>query len=117
MHTDFPEPVVPAISKCGIFAKFKVLISPVVVLPIAKVSKDFALANSVLFTTDLKKTLVYTSSVATLGLNDNLPSNEDTPVKFSDMVGDYKKSKYLAERIVDKFIQKKIHLLVIYIQL
>ena len=55
IQTDFPDPVVPAMSRCGILAKFSVLISPVVVLPIAKVSKDSALANSVLFTTDLKK--------------------------------------------------------------
>ena len=63
--------------------------------------------NICIKTSDLKKTLVYTSSVATLGFNEYDQSNEDTCVSFSDMIGDYKKSKYLAERIVDKFIQIK----------
>ena len=58
-------------------------------------------------TTQLKKKLIYTSSVATLGIKSNKQSDEDTPVNFSDMVGDYKKSKYLAEKIVDKFIKNK----------
>ena len=57
IQTDLPDPVVPAISRCGIFPKFNVLISPEVVFPIAKVSSDFASANSGLFTTDLKKTV------------------------------------------------------------
>jgi len=49
--------------------------------------------------------IVYTSSVATLGLNkDGSPANENTPVSLEDMVGDYKRSKYLAEREVDKLI-------------
>ena len=56
---------------------------------------------------DLEKTLIYTSSVATLGLKESDQSNENTPVSFTDMIGDYKKSKYLAEKIVDKFIQIK----------
>ncbi len=63
--------------------------------------------NICIKTSDLNKTLIYTSSVATLGLNESNESNEDTPVTFSDMVGDYKKSKYLAEKIVEKFIKKK----------
>ena len=42
--------------------------------------------------------MVYTSSVAVLGLNaDRTPADEDTPVSLSDMVGHYKRSKYLAE--------------------
>jgi dihydroflavonol-4-reductase len=51
---------------------------------------------------DVKK-IVYTSSVATLGLHsDSSPSNENTKVSFNDMIGDYKKSKYLAEEVVKK---------------
>ncbi len=43
--------------------------------------------------------VVYTSSVGTLGLpKDGTPGTEDTPVGLADMVGDYKRSKYLAER-------------------
>jgi len=52
--------------------------------------------------------IVYTSSVATLGLNaDASPANENTPVSLDDMVGDYKRSKYLAEREVDKLIAEQ----------
>ncbi len=63
--------------------------------------------NICIKTTQFKKKLIYTSSVATLGIKPNKQSDEDTPVNFSDMVGDYKKSKYLAEKIVDKFIKNK----------
>jgi dihydroflavonol-4-reductase len=50
--------------------------------------------------------IVYTSSVATLGINaDRTPANEDTPVGLSDMVGHYKRSKFLAEAQVQEMIQ------------
>ncbi len=54
-----------------------------------------------------KKKIVYTSSVATLGIETGKISDEETSVTFDDMIGDYKKSKYLAECIVMKFIKKK----------
>ena len=42
--------------------------------------------------------VVYTSSVATIGLPaDGRPGNEDTPVGLADMIGHYKRSKFLAE--------------------
>jgi len=45
--------------------------------------------------------MVYTSSVATLGINgDGTPANEDTPVSFSDMIGPYKQSKFRGEEAV-----------------
>ena len=45
--------------------------------------------------------MVYTSSVAVLGINaDGQPANEQTPVAESDMIGPYKRSKFLAERAV-----------------
>jgi dihydroflavonol-4-reductase len=45
------------------------------------------------------KRFVYTSSVATMHFRtDGLVVNEDTPVALSDMVGHYKRSKFLAER-------------------
>ena len=50
--------------------------------------------------------IVYTSSVATLGLNkDGTAAREDTPVSFGDMVGVYKQSKYLAEEEVYRLIK------------
>ncbi len=52
--------------------------------------------------------VVYTSSVATLGLNaDGTPANEETPVTEANMIGHYKRSKYLAERVVDAFIHER----------
>ncbi|MGH7321019.1 MAG: hopanoid-associated sugar epimerase [Candidatus Rokuibacteriota bacterium] len=43
--------------------------------------------------------IVYTSSVGTLGLPKNGPPGvETTPVVLEDMVGDYKRSKFLGER-------------------
>jgi len=45
--------------------------------------------------------MVYTSSVAVLGINrDRSPADERTPVDISDMIGHYKRSKYVAERAV-----------------
>ena len=42
--------------------------------------------------------VVYTSSVATIGLPaDGRPGAEDTPVTVADMIGHYKRSKFLAE--------------------
>jgi len=47
--------------------------------------------------------LVYTSSVATLGLNaDGAPADEQSPVTLADMIGHYKRSKFLAEEAVCK---------------
>jgi dihydroflavonol-4-reductase len=43
--------------------------------------------------------VVYTSSVATMHFRtDGLVINEDTPVKLADMVGHYKRSKFMAEQ-------------------
>lgn len=50
--------------------------------------------------------MVYTSSVAVLGINkDATPSDEETPVTFADMVGVYKQSKFLAEEEVKRLIR------------
>ncbi len=43
---------------------------------------------------------VYTSSVATVGIpEDGSPGDELTPVGLADMIGHYKRSKYLAEQV------------------
>jgi len=50
--------------------------------------------------------IVYTSSVATLGVNpDRTPSDEFTPVTLDDMIGTYKKSKFLAEEEVRRLVK------------
>ncbi len=44
--------------------------------------------------------VVYTSSVATVGFNRNgAPADEDSPVALADMIGHYKRSKFMAEQI------------------
>ena len=49
--------------------------------------------------------IVYCSSVAVLGINkDGTPSDEDTPVALADMIGHYKRSKFLAEEAVRKLV-------------
>ncbi|MAI28901.1 MAG: NAD-dependent dehydratase [Rickettsiales bacterium] len=53
------------------------------------------------------KMLIYTSSVATLKLKKNSVSDENFEAKFDDMTGDYKKSKFLAEKIISSFTKKK----------
>ena len=46
------------------------------------------------------KRVVYTSSVATMHFRrDGLVVNEDTPVSLNDMVGHYKRSKFMAEQV------------------
>src|SRR5271166_3323030 len=45
--------------------------------------------------------VVYTSSVATMGFGNNgRVTDESTPVALEDMIGDYKRSKFMAERLV-----------------
>jgi dihydroflavonol-4-reductase len=45
--------------------------------------------------------VVYTSSVATIGIPpDGSPGDERTPVRLDNMIGHYKRSKYLAEELV-----------------
>jgi dihydroflavonol-4-reductase len=44
--------------------------------------------------------VVYTSSVATMGFGNNgRITDEKTPVSLEDMIGDYKRSKFMAERL------------------
>jgi dihydroflavonol-4-reductase len=51
--------------------------------------------------------IVYTSSVATLGLNaDGAPADEDTAVSLTDMIGPYKQSKFLAEEEVRRLAHR-----------
>lgn len=51
--------------------------------------------------------VVYTSTVGVLSACSNdRPSNEDTPVGIQDMVGHYKRSKFIAEKEVYRFIEK-----------
>ena len=58
--------------------------------------------------------VVYTSSVGTLGNpGDGTPGTESTAVAFGDMVGHYKKSKFLAEREAEKFLARGLPLVIV----
>jgi dihydroflavonol-4-reductase len=58
--------------------------------------------------------VVYTSSVGTLGNPGNgTPGSEDAQVSFADMVGHYKKSKFLAEREAEKFVARGLPLVIV----
>ena len=71
-QTDFPDPVVPAISKWGISARSSVAISPVVFLPMARFNLESDVANFSELITDLKYT------VAGLRFGISIPT-EDLP--------------------------------------
>jgi len=58
--------------------------------------------------------VIYTSSVGTLGNPGNgVPGNETTPVTLADMVGHYKKSKFLAEREAESFAARGLPLVIV----
>ncbi len=52
--------------------------------------------------------IVYTSSVATLGHHDDdTPADESTPSRLEDMIGHYKRSKFLAEAAVRQLVSEQ----------
>jgi dihydroflavonol-4-reductase len=58
--------------------------------------------------------VVYTSTVGTLGnVGDGTPGTEDTPVTLDDMVGHYKRSKFLAEQVALDFARRGLPLVVV----
>ena len=60
------------------------------------------------------KSVVYTSTVGTLGNpGDGTPGTEDTPVSLADMVGHYKKSKFLAEQVALEYAGQGLPLVIV----
>ncbi len=58
--------------------------------------------------------VVYTSTVGCLGLNENdRPANEDTPVTIEDMIGAYKRSKFLAEAKVREWATRGLPVVIV----
>jgi dihydroflavonol-4-reductase len=58
--------------------------------------------------------VVYTSTVGALGIpRDGAPGTEDTPVSLGDMVGAYKTSKFLAERVALDFAGRGLPVVVV----
>lgn len=59
--------------------------------------------------------VVYTSSVGALGLRtDGKPADETTPVRLEDMIGHYKRSKFLAEREVERFLAQGLPVVMVH---
>jgi dihydroflavonol-4-reductase len=60
------------------------------------------------------KRVVYTSSVATMGFkSDGSIVNEDTPVSLGDMIGPYKRSKFLGEQEAIRAAQAGQHVMIL----
>ncbi len=58
--------------------------------------------------------IVYTSSVATLGIIDGGNGDETTPVNYRDMIGVYKQSKFYAEELVRNLVfSEKIPIVIV----
>jgi len=58
--------------------------------------------------------VVYTSSVGTLGLpRDGGPGTEATPVGLRDMIGPYKRSKFLAERVAEEYATRGLPVVIV----
>jgi dihydroflavonol-4-reductase len=59
--------------------------------------------------------VVYTSTVGALGNpGDGTPGTEETPVSLADMVGHYKRSKFLAEEIVLEFARQGLPVVLVH---
>ncbi len=58
--------------------------------------------------------VVYTSSVAALGLReDGQPADEETPVDPRKIIGDYKKSKYLAQEVALEYARRGLPVVIV----
>ncbi|HZP84877.1 MAG TPA: hopanoid-associated sugar epimerase [Chthonomonadaceae bacterium] len=58
--------------------------------------------------------VVYTSTVGALGLpKDGTPGTEETPVSEADMIGHYKRSKFLAEQEARQFTEKGLPVVIV----
>lgn len=58
--------------------------------------------------------VIYTSSVGTIGMKkDGLPADEDTPVKLDDMIGHYKRSKFMAEQVALEFANSGLPVIIV----
>jgi dihydroflavonol-4-reductase len=58
--------------------------------------------------------IVYTSSVGTQGIpQDGRPGTETTPVSIRDMIGPYKRSKFLAERVAEDYAARGFPIVIV----
>jgi len=111
-----PESLAPAVSGCGL------------VFHVAGDYRLWAADPTVLHRNNVEGTrhvlaacaragverVVYTSSVGTLGIPaDGRPGTESTPVSLRDMVGAYKRSKFLAERVADEYAAQGLPVVIV----
>lgn len=58
--------------------------------------------------------VVYTSSVATIGFTSNgCPADEDSPVSLANMIGHYKRSKFMAEQLAMEAGRSGMHVVTV----
>lgn len=58
--------------------------------------------------------VIYTSSVAAIGIpQDGTPGDEETPVKLEDMIGHYKRSKFLAQEVALKHAREGLPVVIV----
>ncbi len=58
--------------------------------------------------------VVYTSSVATIGFtSDGRPADEDSPVSLANMIGHYKRSKFMAEQVAMEAGRSGMHVVTV----
>jgi dihydroflavonol-4-reductase len=99
-----PETLAPALDGCRMLfhvaADYRLWCPDPEELYRANVAGTAALMDAARASESIER-IVYTSSVGALGIrSDGEPADEDTKVSLADMVGHYKRSKYLAEEEV-----------------
>ncbi len=58
--------------------------------------------------------VVYTSTVGTIGMRkDGAPADEESPVKLDDMIGHYKRSKFMAEQVAQEFAASGLPVIIV----
>ncbi len=58
--------------------------------------------------------VVYTSTVGTIGIRaDGVPADENSPVRLDDMIGHYKRSKFMAEQVALEFAASGLPLTIV----
>ena len=58
--------------------------------------------------------VIYTSSVGTIGMRDDgVPANEASPVTLDDMIGNYKRSKFMAEQVAFEFARSGLPVVIV----
>jgi len=102
-----PASLAAALSGCGalyhVAADYRLWVPQPAAMYRANVDGTRALMQAAL--AEGVERIVYTSSVAVLGLYPNgTPADETTPSALSDMIGPYKRSKFMAEAIVSDLV-------------